>query len=106
MDDFIVDMDVMNPMYGYSYKPRRSKRQRPMPRPLSINQQRTLPYCNPLEILIAAATYVEMNNLSVENNVKMTAENMKEAARNWEKILDAQTIEKLKHAADYIDDIH
>jgi len=104
MDINMDDMDVTDPVYGYSYKPRKSKRRRTN-RTLSITAQKESPYYHPMEILIAAATFVEMNNLSNQNNVEITAENMKQAARNWENILDSKTMQNLKNAADLIDDI-
>lgn len=98
MDEF----DINNPVYGYKYKPRKSKRHRPN-RKLTIDQQKNSPYCHPLEILIAAATFVELNNIS--GGVELSKEDMKQAARHWEKILDQKTIDNLQNIANQIDDI-
>jgi len=95
--DMIPDgYNVNDDLYGYSYKPRKSKRRRKHHK-LSVNAQQASPYCHPLEILIAAATYVEMNNLSIKNK--------SEAAKNWSRFLNSDTMQSLQQAADYIDDI-
>ena len=58
-----------------------------------------------MEILIAAACYVEINNISLQNDIHLTPEDMKEAAKHWNKILDEKTIDNLKNIANQIDDI-
>ena len=104
-DDFEADeFDVNNPAYGYTYKPRKAKKHRPH-RKLTVKQQKNSPYCHPMEILIAAACYVEINKISQHNNINLTPEDMKEAAKYWNKILDQNTIKDLQNIANQIDDI-
>ena len=92
-------MDVNDPMYGYTYRPRKSKRLRSSNRKLSISAQQVLPYSHPLEILIAAATFVELGES------KLSAVDIKQAAKNWDKILQPPTLQSLENVAEQIADL-
>ena len=96
--DQIDEMDINNPLYGYTYNPRQSKRIRSRSN-LSIAEQQLVPSSHPLEILIAAATFVELGG------TKLSSAKVKEAAQNWDKILSEPMLRTLKEAAARIDDI-
>ena len=104
-EDADFHFDINDPLYGYTYKPRRSKRRRTK-EGLSREEQIDAPYCHPLEILIAAALFVkEIEDKAVGSTATVTTADIKGVAANWDKILGESTLTVLKNVANEVDDI-
>ena len=107
-DDIDITFNINDPLYGYTYQPRRSKRRRSKGTlsALTKEEQIDAPYPHSLEILIAATLFVqEIEDKAVGSTADITAAEIRTIATNWDKILDSPTLTVLKNVANEVDDI-
>lgn len=100
-----IHFDINDPLYGYTFKPRRSKRRRTKEE-LTNKERIDAPYCHSMEILIAAKLFVEVFETQAKGStVPVTSADIRGVAANWDKIICEETLQELKNVANQVDDI-